>query len=287
MLHFDTILFPTDFSGRCSGAARYVKALSDRFDSRIILLHVLDARIGQPGDPQFGGVLMQPWIDIEERTRDLLDNHLAQELAGSRVQRMLVRGAVASTILEVARQQHADLMVIPSHGYGTWRRMLFGSTASTLLHRSPCPVLTGAHMDAEQSLGSGLAIERILCPLDLTGATKSVLLAAAEMAAFFHAELTLVHAVPGTDVVPERHMDCELRLHLIRQARQQLIGMAAANGIPSTIVVEAGDVADVVEVTARQHDAQLIVIGRNGHRTWWEHNSYAIARQAPCAVLAI
>lgn len=287
MLRFDTILFPTDFSGRCSGAARYVKALSDRFDSNIILLHVLEARIGQPGDPQFGGVLMEPWIDIEERTRELLDEYLKEELAGSKVRRMLLRGSVASTILEVAREQKADLMVIPSHGYGTLRRMLFGSTASTLLHRSPCPVLTGAHMDEPGAFVNGLSIEKILCPLDLTSTSEHVLMSAAEIATYFNAELTLVHAVPGTDVVPERHMDCELRSHLIRQGREQLIALAASNGVNCSIAVEAGDVADVVRSAATQHGSQLIVIGRNGHRTWWEHNSYAIARQAPCAVLAI
>jgi nucleotide-binding universal stress UspA family protein len=261
--------------------------LSDRFDSRVVLLHVLETRIGQPGDPQFGGLLLDPWVDIEERTQALLEDYLREELPGPKVGRMLVRGSVAASILDVAKDQKADLLVVPGHGYGTLRRMLFGSTASSLLHRSPCPVLTGAHMDSTAALTEGLQIQRMLCPLELTAPSEKLLLAAAEMAAYFGAELTLVHAVPGADTLPERSMDCELRAHLIRQAREQLITMAAANGINSTIVVEAGDVADVVEAAAHQYNAQLVIVGRNGHRTWWEHNSYAIARQAPCAVLAI
>ncbi len=287
MLRFDTILFPTDFSGRCNGAARYVKALSDRFGSKVILLHVVEARIGQPGDLQFGGVLLEPWVDVEERARELLREYLKEELPGPNVERMIVRGTAAACILEVAKEQHADLIVIPSHGYGRLRRMLFGSTASSLLHRSPCPVLTGAHMDGPADSAEGLAVSRILCPLDLTASSERILLAAAEMAAYFGAELTLVHAVPGTDAVPERQMDCELRRHLIRQAREQMIALCAANGVTATAVVDAGDVADVVEAVAKEYDSQLVVIGRNGDHPWWEHNSYAIARQAPCAVLAI
>ena len=287
MLRFDTILFPTDFSGRCAGAARYVKALSNRFDSNVILLHVVEARIGQPGDPQFGGVLLEPWIDLEDRAKELLQEYLKNELSGPKVQRWVVRGTAATSILDIAKEQQADLVVIPSHGYGAFRRLLFGSTASSLLHRSACPVLTGAHMDEVSAPDGGLQIDRILCPLDLTAGSERVLLAAAEMASYFGSTLTLVHAVPGTDAIPERQMDCELRTHLLAQAREQMIAMAGKNGVNASIVADAGDVADVVEAAATEHKAQLVVIGRNGQHPWWEHNSYAIARQAPCAVLAI
>jgi hypothetical protein len=66
-----------------------------------------------------------------------------------------------------------------------------------------------------------------------------------------------------------------------------MIALASKNGVNATIVADAGDVANVVEATATQYESQLVVIGRNGQHPWWEHNSYAIARQAPCAVLAI
>ncbi|MDZ4801321.1 MAG: universal stress protein [Bryobacteraceae bacterium] len=287
MLRFDTILFPTDFSGRCAGAARYVKALSARFDSTVILLHVVEARIGQPGDPQFGGVLLEPWLDLEVRAKEQLSEYLKDVLSGPKVQRWVVRGTAAAEILNTARQQHADLVVIPSHGYGAFRRLLFGSTASSLLHRCSCPVLTGAHMDEIAVPEDSLQINRILCPLDLTAASERVLLAAAELAASFSASLTLIHAVPGTDAMPERQMDCELRGHLIAQAREQMIALTIKHGIDSAIVAEAGDVADVVEAAVTKYGSQLVVIGRNGQHPWWEHNSYAIARQAPCAVLAI
>jgi len=196
MLRFKTILFPVDFSDRCVEAARYVRALRDRFDSRVILLHVVEIRIGQLGDPQFGGMMLDVPADLEAQARQTLDQFLTEELSGAMVERWIVRGTPASAILAVAHEEHADLMVIPTHGYSGLRRILFGSTASTLLHRSPCPVLTGAHLDRNAGATGELEVERILCPLDLLAASEKVLDSAAELAARFGAELVLLHVCP-------------------------------------------------------------------------------------------
>lgn len=287
MLRFKTILFPVDFSDRCVGAARYVKALRERFDSRVILLHVVETRIGQIGEPQFGGMLLDAPVDLEAEARQALDQFLTEELSGPNVERWIVRGSPASTILAVAREEHADLMVIPTHGYGGLRRILFGSTASTLLHRSPCPVLTGAHLDRTADATEGLEINRILCALDLLAESDKVLDSAAELAARFGAELVLLHVVPGTEALPDRQIDCELRGHLLKQAKEQLLAIASNHGVNATILTEAGSIAPTVENIAIASSADLIVIGRNGEHPWWEHNSYGIARRAPCAVLSI
>jgi len=287
MLNFSTILFPVDFSDRCVGAARYVKALSNRFNSRVILLHVVETRIGQPGEPQFGGLVLDVAADLEAQARVMLDGFLGPELSGSKVERWVVRGSPASSILAVAREEKADLLVIPTHGYGGLRRILFGSTASTLLHRSPCPVLTGAHMECTPAGDAEIEIRRMLCPLDLLAISDRVLDFAAELAVRFGSELILLHVVPGSDAMPEKQMDCELRVHLLAQAREQLLALATKHGVNATILTESGSVSTVVESTALACSADLIIIGRNGEHPWWEHNSYGISRKAPCAVLSI
>jgi len=286
MLRFNTIVFPVDFSERCAGAARYVNALRSRFNSRVILLHVVETRIGQPGEPQFGGLVLDIAADLEVRAKEMLDTFLADELSGPKVERWVVRGTPASAILSVASEEKADLMVVPTHGFGGFERILFGSTASTLLHRSPCPILTGAHL--ENAAGdTDLEIKRILCPLDLMAASDRVVDAAGELAARFGAELVLLHVVHESGSVIERQLDCELRTHLMAQAKEQLLSIAAKHGITATIRVEEGSVSTVVQATAISCSANLIVIGRNGEHPWWEHNSYGIARKAPCAVLSI
>ena len=44
-------------------------------------------------------------------------------------------------VVEFAKEQQADLIVIPSHGYHGVKRMLFGSLAEYLIRHTTCPVL--------------------------------------------------------------------------------------------------------------------------------------------------
>lgn len=51
-------------------------------------------------------------------------------------------------ITEYAREEAADLIVIPSHGYGGVKRMVLGSVAERVLRHCGCPVLV-LHRDGE------------------------------------------------------------------------------------------------------------------------------------------
>jgi universal stress protein A len=49
-------------------------------------------------------------------------------------------GDPAYEILRLAQELEADLMVIATHGYGGWRRFLFGSVAEKVVRQAECPV---------------------------------------------------------------------------------------------------------------------------------------------------
>ena len=42
MITFQRILFPTDFSGQSAAVVPAVKAMAKRFDSEVVVLHVID-----------------------------------------------------------------------------------------------------------------------------------------------------------------------------------------------------------------------------------------------------
>jgi nucleotide-binding universal stress UspA family protein len=289
VLSFNTILFPVDFSDRCRGAAHYAEAFAGRFDSRLILLHVLETTIGQPGDLDFGGLATSlQWEDRSARTQELLDGFLKEELAILKVERRLETGDPARVIVKVAHAENVDLIMLPTHGYGGFRRFILGSVTAKVLHDANCPVWTGVHMEAAPPLES-ISIKTILCALDLTPRCEAVLQAGAQLADEYGAQLILAHAIPGSEAIPEKLMDCELRRHLLAQSREQLLALAARFGVQATLSVESGDVAKVVDTAAKYQNADLVVIGRGHHSGFGRlrTHSYAIIRESPCPVLSI
>ena len=62
---------------------------------------------------------------------------------------LIVHGEAASEIVRVARERDVDLIVISSHGRTGWGRMLFGSTAESVVRHACCPVLVVMPQDKE------------------------------------------------------------------------------------------------------------------------------------------
>ena len=53
----------------------------------------------------------------------------------------MVHGEAASEIVRVAKERDVDLIVISSHGRTGLGRILFGSTAESVVRHASCPVL--------------------------------------------------------------------------------------------------------------------------------------------------
>lgn len=80
-----------------------------------------------------------PWVmDLELRG---LDELLTRAEIDHKVVDIKLRGRASDHILAVAKNEHADLIVVGVKGRSTLGKAVFGSTAQTVLHDAPCPVL--------------------------------------------------------------------------------------------------------------------------------------------------
>ncbi len=109
------------------------------------------------------------------------------------VRRMLLNGDPASQIVELARQEHVDLIAMPTHGYGPFRRFILGSNTAKVLHDADCPVWTGVHI--EEALPMAAPFSKILCAVDLGPQSARALAWASWLQQQFHGHLTLIHAI--------------------------------------------------------------------------------------------
>lgn len=90
-----------------------------------------------------------------------------------------------------ARDSKADLIIMPTHGYGPFRRFLIGSVTAKVLDDADLPVWTGVHFSETEK--SFLHLKSVLCALDLGSTSDKVVAFASRLSAQFSAKLTQLH----------------------------------------------------------------------------------------------
>jgi nucleotide-binding universal stress UspA family protein len=266
MFQIRHILFPVDFSIRSRGAAAYVQALAGRFDAELILLHVIEATYNSTLE------------DMDKVRIEKFEKFFDKSLKHLRVKKLIERGEAGQKIIECAKSNQADLIMIPTQGMGIYRRLILGSTSAKVLHDADCPVWTGVHLENSPSLDA-VVCQRILCAVDLKPSSASVLEWASRMAEEYQAELTLVHVLTGSDTQRAR-----------TETLQALEKLQQAAGYPASLRVETGDVSKVVTQLAAERKADLLVIGRKpepGVLGRLEMTAYSLIRQSPCPVVSV
>jgi nucleotide-binding universal stress UspA family protein len=288
MRAFQKILFPVDMSDSCTATARFVEAIAKKYSAELTLLHVLEMPSGVIPDWYGGAVPVIDTAAIWQAETEAAQSYLADEFQGLKVHRVVVEGDVAQAIDQYARENGTDLIMMPTHGYGLFRTLLLGSVTAKVLHDTPCPVWTGVHVEDAPAVSPEFAT--IVCAVDRTEDSIATMRFACRLAHDNQANLSLVHAIPGAEVAPEKYFDADLREYLEQDARKTIAELQHSAGVHAPLCLGAGEVAHVVRDSALGHSADLVVIGR-GHATRTlgrlRSNVYSIIRQAPCPVISV
>ena len=161
------------------------------FDAEVMLFHVEMV----PFEPY-------AWEPQTDHLTHMLDQFMVNEFAGLKVQRQIVRGDPALEVVRRARNEKADESSMPTHGRGPFRRFVLGSVTAKVLHDTPCPVWTSAHLDVDRSPAPP-NLNNVLCAVDLDDTGVHTLRYAANFARRIGTKLTIAHAVPGVETRPE------------------------------------------------------------------------------------
>jgi nucleotide-binding universal stress UspA family protein len=282
------ILLPVDFSERANQAVRFAVPVVERFDSEIVLLHVLPP-YREYGAIEMAGAMTEILADRRTAAERDIAGFLREELAGYRVRRLLLEGDPAGEIVDCAHREQAGLIVMPTHGYGPFRRMLLGSVTAKVLHDADCPVWTTAH--AETPPAGGSTLKRVLCAVDAVPSGERALGWAKQMAAAFGAQLTLVHAMAGLDPRTEGYyFSPEWRKFLVDTAEKEIAALQQKAGTQAEVVLTMGPAPEMICEEAGKAQADLLVIGRGadaGILGRLTGHAYSIIRQSPCGVVSV
>jgi hypothetical protein len=100
---------------------------------------------------------------------------------------LILPGGAAAAIIAYAKQIDADLVLVPTRGYGPLGQLLFGCTAMDVIRGTTRAVwvIKDAHLSVERPH----PCKRIACGINITSEGQAVLNYAAAVAAAWHAEL--------------------------------------------------------------------------------------------------
>lgn len=288
MLPFRKILFPVDFSDRCRAIAPFVRQTVEKYEAELILLHAVDPVPLVMGSVEASVAMPLPdFVQMRKRQEERLKEFDREMFPGLKPTLLVEDGEPGRVVRDAIRRHGADLVMLPTHGHGAFRRFLLGSVTSKILHDVDCAVWTDVHHAESQP---AFPYRRVLCALDMdTEEAGAVIRAASSVAKKYEAELLLVHVVelPAAaweiDYAPYRKAVLDAAGEKIRRLRQE-------TGIQVPYEIVEGRPAEEVSRMAQARGADLIVTGR-GHsqegigRAWSQ--LFPIIREAPCPVLSI
>ncbi|HET7503507.1 MAG TPA: universal stress protein [Kofleriaceae bacterium] len=132
------ILVPIDFSPCSVRALDYACALAGKLGAKVHVVNALGTML-----PELSVALTDQMIaTLRHNNTEALARLIEPRRAVARFgDARIVDDDPRDAILKAARELHADLIVIGTHGRRGLSRMLLGSVAEAVLRRASCPVL--------------------------------------------------------------------------------------------------------------------------------------------------
>ena len=281
-------LLTVDGSDHSYEAVHALKYLAQA--EQLTLLHVLDvSKSAHPmmatrGDMEEYTALEQSMREDGERLLDRVQT-LLPEHAGSSTKHLRI-GSPAETIVSMAEQQKADLIVMGARGVSPIKEWLLGSVS----HR----IITMAHCAALIVHGPVKTIKQILLPIhdqsDGEAAMRFL-----QLKPFHDAvELTLLTVLPSTEPPwPGDAAAAAASTEILEEQADYIEGVAArlrAIGYQAHGVAVVGTPSTMILQEATTLRSDLILMGTRGRqgitRFVLGSVSHAILHKTPCPVLA-
>jgi len=135
------ILVPIDFSACSKKALQYARPFAEQFHAEVVLLHV--SSLNYMVAEGFGGIdlptLREDLIqDAEKQLGEILGSLDSDQMTATLVVR---EGRAATEIVDLAKTENIDLIVMSTHGYSNIKHVLLGSVTENVVRHAPCPVL--------------------------------------------------------------------------------------------------------------------------------------------------
>jgi nucleotide-binding universal stress UspA family protein len=270
MRNLRSIVCAVDFSEASRHALRWAEVFAQRSRSRLTVVNAVDPLLAEAARRRFNQDLVH--AETEPALRKFIAVTGTGETAPSADAGVDVReGDPSDVILEAARKQGADLIVLGTRGLGGIRKWLLGSTTERVLRRTHTAVLAVPYPEGDSVVAHAdpaqLEWGPILAATDFSETSTRAVQWAADLAQEVSRPLLLLNVVEPIAVAPEWHVYIEeAEEPRVATAREKL--QASAQRFSATVatelIVSRGRAADVIASTAEERGASVIAMGLHG-----------------------
>jgi nucleotide-binding universal stress UspA family protein len=136
----EKIILPFDFSECSRQALNYAISFAKQFNAKILLLHVMAL---SPYVPEIAISIESDQVGLKKKLDEKVRGEVLKiQEQGIETEGFCIIGEPHTEIIEFAVKEHADMIIMGTHGRTGLTHILLGSTAERVIERAPCPVLT-------------------------------------------------------------------------------------------------------------------------------------------------
>jgi nucleotide-binding universal stress UspA family protein len=282
---FPHILAPLDGSPLAERALPHVVTLAQAYQSEVTLLRVLDP-IGAVTRPRSVDPL--DW-QIRRAEADAYLKGLSSwfQDRGLRVSTDVREGKAAESVIELAGELDASLIVLSSHGQSGISGWNISSVVHKIILRAQTSVMIVRAYQAPQQEVQEIHYERILIPLDGSQRAECVLSAAQTLAHKQESELMIAHVVQQPEMprrTPLTAEDIELAQKVVERNRVEAaryldeVKNRLEREVDARLLVHDSVIAALHELTG-QAKIDLIMMSAHGYTggTKWPYGALVIS----------
>lgn len=287
-----TVLCPIDFSPITQSVVGLAIQTCQLYGARLVLQYSVE------GVPKRGTTRVHAEHAEYDAAAELLREMAARAPTSIHAETRITKGRAFKSILELAGELPADLIVMGTRGRGGVNHLILGSTTERVVAYSSCPVL------ATRDVGHNIILPergdlasrgpaQVLVPIDFSEHSLNTLAAAYAMIEVLPVSLHLLHVVEPVswdDMRGATHFNVPEflghRLHDAAVTLRALIPRNLEGRVQSH--VSMGSVADEITGYAGRIQARLIIMGVTKKGAVKEFlfgaTSYGVLRNSPCPV---
>ncbi len=248
---FKKVLLCTDFSSHAEALLATIEEMVELGLKEVVIFNVVDIDSAGTNAPTFQKQKKEA-LKAEERKLTKM---------GLKVKIDIKIGIPAKDIVEKAKEEKADLILLGSHGKGFIKRILLGSTTFDVVRLSETPVMVEKYKNIEEKGAEPLIKEKfkkVLVPMDFSSYSKDVIEKIKQIEKI--KEVVLVSAIEysqNEDELEESRDRLEKHLGKIR------LDLFNA-GFPSNYVIKEGSASKVILEVAEQQKVDLVILSKRG-----------------------